>query len=90
LTPFAQQRATQHTPNQDQFSFMNQYDFIYVGSKSPISKYAFEVGIAGTSGTGLSVDFYNGSAWSSLVLLGDHNTSDGHNGHFISCLQWCH
>ena len=78
LTQFAQQRATQSTPNQDQFSFMNRFDFIYVGSKSPITKYAFEVGIAGTSGTGLSVDFYNGSAWSSTGVTWYDNSSDGH------------
>ena len=78
VTQFAQQRATQSTPNQDQFSFMNRFDFIYVGSKSPITKYAFEVGIAGTSGTGLSVDFYNGSAWSSTGVTWYDNSSDGH------------
>ena len=78
VTQFAQQRATQYTPNQDQFSFMNRFDFIYVGSKTPITKYAFEVGIAGTSGTGLSVDFYNGSAWSSTGVTWYDNSSDGH------------
>jgi hypothetical protein len=78
VTQFAQQRATQSTPNQDQFSFMNRFDFIYVGSKTPITKYAFEVGIAGTSGTGLSVDFYNGSAWSSTGVTWYDNSSDGH------------
>jgi hypothetical protein len=78
MSQFAQQRATQYTPNQDQFSFMNQFDFIYVGSKSPITKYDFEVGIAGTSGTGFSVDFYNGSAWSSTGVTWYDNTSDGH------------
>ena len=78
VTQFAQQRATQYTPNQDQFSFMNRFDFIYVGSKTPITKYAFEVGIAGTSGTGLSVDFYNGTAWSSTGVTWYDNSSDGH------------
>jgi hypothetical protein len=78
MTQYAQQRATTQSPNQDQFSFMNNYDFIYVGSKSPVTKYAFEVGIAGTSGTGLSVDFYNGTAWSSTGVTWYDNTSDGH------------
>ena len=78
VTQFAQQRATQSTPNQDQFSFMNRFDFIYVGSKTPITKYAFEVGIAGTSGTGLSVDFYDGTTWSSTGVTWYDNSSDGH------------
>lgn len=53
-------------------------DYIYVGSERPITKWALEIGTGGTSGTGFTIDFYNGSAWSAIGMSILDNTTDGH------------
>ena len=63
--------------NSSNFNFSAVNDYLYVGSKSKVDHWDFQVGTATTGGTNLIGELWTGSAWSAFTVLDD--TSTGNN-----------
>lgn len=61
--------------NANEFGFRAKEDYIYVGNKSKVDHWEVIVKTPSVTGTALSGEYWNGSAWTSFIVL--DNTSHG-------------
>lgn len=65
--------------NTDQCSFSSANDYFYVGSSERFRHFHFEVLQSAITNTTLTVEYWNGSAWSSTSVILLDNTSTGNS-----------